>query len=171
MPLTQIHGGAIVDIPTAEETAAAVDARHRAFWHEQQAIESARERERQRAKKDLRRSTLLATPAGTRVTILDGIAPEPGYKWVVRYISVYLAAAGTGQAFITSDTTSTLGALTQAKCVAAMTTSSQYQAQSLPEGACILSVGEGLYLNFTQNINGYMIAGWESVAERIGELA
>lgn len=158
-----IRGGGPIDTLTPAEL--------HDFWREQQAIQDVRERERQKAKKDLRRSTLLATPAGTRVSVLDGITPEPGYKWVVRFISVYLAAAGTGQAFITSDSTSTLGAITQTKCVAAFTTSAQYQPQSMPEGACILNAAEGIYLNFTQNINGYMIAGWEIAAERIGELA
>ena len=73
--------------------------------------------------------------------------------------------------FITSDTTSTLGELTKSKPVAVFTTSAQWQTQSIPEGACILSVDEGLYLNFTQNVTGYMLAGWESPAELVGRLA
>lgn len=176
MPLVDIHGGARIEVPNLVEIEAALggalgpEAR-RAWWDEQQAIAEARQREQLRTIKDMRRSTLLTTPAGTRVTLLDGISPEAGYKWVVRYISVYLASAGTGQAFITSDTVTTLGALTQAKCVASLTTSAQYQAQSIPEGACVLAENEGLFLNFTQNIVGYMIAGWESAAEQIGKLA
>lgn len=142
-----------------------------AFFREQAAIQDARNRELQRTKKDLRRSTLLSTPAGTRVSVLDGITPASGYKWLVRILGVYLAATGTGQAFITSDTTSTLGALTQSKPVASFLTTGVYQVATFPQGACVLDADEGLYLNFTSNINGYMIAGWEIAAERIGELA
>jgi hypothetical protein len=176
MPLAEIRGGAHVEIPNLAEIGAELDARlgpesRATWWDEQASIASQRQREQLRAIKDMRRSTLVTTPAGTRVTILDGITPEAGYKWVIRYIGVYLAAAGTGQAFITSDTTSTLGELTKSKPVAVFTTSAQWQTQSIPEGACILSVDEGLYLNFTQNVTGYMLAGWESPAELVGRLA
>lgn len=176
MPVVQIRGGASVEIPDLAEIRAEIGAglgpeARRDWWAEQKAIEDARERERYRGMKDMRRSTLLTTPAGTRVTILDGIAPEAGYKWVVRIVSVFLASAGTGQAYITSDTTSTLGSLTQAKAVASYTTSAAVQVATLPQGACILDEGEGLYLNFTQNINGYMLAGWEVPAMMIGKLA
>src|SRR5215469_15906914 len=176
MPLVKIQGGADVEIPNLAEIEAIVSIgvgpeQRKHWWGEQARVADERQRQQLRGIKDMRRSTLLTTPAGTRVTLLDGITPEAGYKWVVRYIGVYLASAGTGQAFITSDTTSTLSSLTQSKPVAAFTTSAQYQTQSIPEGACVLSMDEGLYLNFTQNINGYMIAGWETAAERIGILA
>ena len=176
MPLAEIRGGAHIAIPDLAEIGAELDARlgpeaRQSWWNEQATIASQRQREQLRALKPMRRSTLLTTPAGTRVTVLDGITPEAGYSWVVRYIGVYLASAGTGQAFITSDTTSTLSGLTQSKPVAVFTTSAQYQTQSMPEGACILSMDEGLYLNFTQNVNGYMIAGWETPTEMVGRLA
>lgn len=166
-----VRGGQAIDVPTADETADAVDGRMRQFFAEQGAIEDARQRNLQRTKKDMRRSTLLITPAGTRVSILDAITPEAGYKWVVRFLSVFLATAGTGQAFITSDTSSTLGSLTQSKLVAVFSTSGIYQTTTFPEGACVLDHNEGFYLNFTQNISGYMVSGWEIMAERIGELA
>jgi hypothetical protein len=176
MPEVMIRGGAKLEVPDLAEIGAVVSAgvgpdARRQWWAEQAEIADTRQRAELRALKPLRRSALLTTPAGTRVTILDGITPEGGYVWVVRYIGVYLAAGGTGQAFITTDTTSTLGAITQSKPVAVFTSSAQYQTQSIPEGACILSVDEGLYLNFTQNINGYMVAGWESPAEMVGKLA
>lgn len=176
MPLAEIRGGAHVEIPNLAEIEATIGAAvgpqaRQQWWAELQADQRAKEAQQYRALKALRRSTLLSTPAGTRVTVLDGITPEAGYMWVIRYIGVYLASAGTGQAFITSDTTSTLGGLTQSKPVAVFTTSSQYQTQSVPQGACVLSVDEGLYLNFTQNINGYMIAGWESPAEMVAKLS
>lgn len=161
--LQTMHGGAQLDFVTPAEM--------KTFQEQQSAIQDVRERERLRGKKDMRRSTLLTTPAGTRPSVLDGITPLPGYKWVVRFVSVYLSATGTGQVFITSDSTSTLGALTQSKCIASFTTTAVYQTQSIPEGACILSADEGLYFNFTSNIAGYMLAGWESIAERIGEFA
>lgn len=171
MALQMVKGGQALDIPTPDETAAAVDGRMRELWAEQSAIEAARQREQLRTMKDIRRSTLLLTPAGTRVTVTDGICPESGYKWLLRYLGVWLASAGTGQAFITSDTSTTLGALTQSKVIAVFTNSSAYQTVNFPQGACVLDDGEGLYLNFTQNINGYMVAGWETAAEMIGKLA
>ena len=166
-----VRGGAPIDIPTADEVADAVDPRMRAFWAEQRGIAEAREREQLRTMKDLRRSAMLTTPATTRPTVLDGISPEAGYKWVVRLVGVFLASAGTGQAFITSDSASALGVLTQGRPVAALTTSAQFQVATFPQGACVLDEGEGLYLNFTTNINGYTITGWEVMAEQIGKLA
>lgn len=176
MPLAEIRGGSRVEIPNLAEIGLELDARlgpeqRREWWAELQAEQQAKDEILYRAIKDLRRSALLSSPAGTRVTILDGITPEAGYKWVVRYVGVWLATAGTGQAFITTDTSSALGGITQSKPVAVFTTSSVYQTQSVPQGACILSQDEGLYLNFTQNINGYMLAGWESPAEKVGRLS
>jgi hypothetical protein len=176
MPLVEMRGGALFEIPSVAEIGAELDVRlgpeARRQWHEEAArAADDRERVRLRGLKDFRRSTLLTTPAGTRVSLLDGISPEPGWKWVVRLIGVNLAAAGTGQVFITSDSGSALTVQTQSRPVASFTTSAGTQVEFINAGACILGVDEGLYLNFTQNIQGYMIAGWMSVAERVGELA
>jgi hypothetical protein len=127
--------------------------------------EQARETERARAVKAMRRSVQLTTPAGTRLTQLDSVTPAAGYIWSVRLIGVWLAAAGTGQSFITSDTVSTLSTQAQRQPVATFTTSAQWQVAYPPKGACTLSVDEGLYLNFTQNITGYILAGWEVPGE------
>ena len=163
MARTVLKSGVEIDIPTRGEVREDI---HTA-WRDH---ESQRERERARGIKKFRRSALLSTPAGTRVSILDAITPEAGYSWVIRCISVYLASAGTGQAFITSDTSTTLSSITQSKPVAVFTTSAQYQVEFLNAGACILDVDEGLYLNFTQNVNGYMVAGWMAPTEMIYKL-
>ena len=157
MTAVTLRAGMTLEIPNTKEIAEVVAAeRHKAQIEEM---------EKARGLKYLRRNTLLSTPAGTRVTLLDGITPEPGYVWAVRSISVTLASAGTGQVYITSDSTSTLGVLTQSKPVAAFTTSATCQVELLNSGACLLNVDEGLYLNFTQNIVGYMLQGWAAPAE------
>ena len=141
------------------------------WWTESARHEDLMMRQHYKALKKFRRSTLLTTPAQTRPTVLDGITPDAEWSWVVRQIGVYLASAGTGQAFITSDSAATLGARTQSQPVASFTTSAQYQTIFINSGACILDVDEGLYLNFTSNINGYMLAGWMSPTEMVGRLA
>lgn len=163
MATTLIRGGASFDHVTPDEM--------RGMLGEQAAIESARDRERYRGIKDLRRSINLSSPAGAHITINDGITPEAGYKWLVMGVSVWLAAAGTGEAFITSDTASALAAPTQGRPVITFSTSFVYQVGNLPKGACVLNEGEGLYLNFSQNIQGYMLTGWLTPAELIGRFA
>lgn len=164
MAVTEIRGGAKLEHVTPAEM--------RQFFEEQANIEQARDRERFKGIKDLRRvSNCPGAAAGTRVTINDGITPDAGYKWLVVAISVFLAAAGTGEALITSDTSSTLGALTQCRPAAVFPTSFQYQIAYPPKAAVVLSEGEGLYLNFSQNISGYMLAGWITPAEMIGRFA
>ena len=83
---------------------------------------------------------------------------------------MFLAATGTGQVFITSDSGSTLTSLTQSKAVASFTTTATSQVEFLNAGACVLDVDEGLYFNFTSNISGYMIAGWMAPTEMVYKL-
>lgn len=124
-----------------------------------------REREHARGIKPLRRDTALITPAGTRFTAADAITPESGYVWAVRILSVQLASAGTGEAFITSDTNTAVTTSAQRRLLAAFGTSSQYQVATFNSGACILNGDEGLFLSFSQNITAYMVAGWEVPAQ------
>ena len=158
----QLRAGMTLDIPSRDEIGEVVR-------HEYSRAQEA-EREKARGIKLLRRSTGVTTPAGTRVSLLDGITPSAGTVWAVRLVGVWLASAGTGQAFITSDSSSTLAAPAQRQVVAEFATSAAYQVATFPAGACMLNVDEGLYLNFTQNINGYILSGWEVPAEMVYKL-
>lgn len=160
--ITTIRGGGTIEHVTPDEL--------RAELRSVMAAESAAERERLRGIKDLQRAALIASPAGTHITLTDGYTPDAGYKWMIRHIGVYLASAGTGQVFLTTDTTSTLGPTAQARPVAVFLTSGQYQAADIGSGACILSEAQGLYLNFSQNVVGYFMSGWIVPAEMVGKL-
>lgn len=169
MTAQMVQGGRTLDIPSADENAAAVDGRVRAWWLEEQEIQQAREREHLRGVKLLRRDFALTTPAGTRFTVTDGITPEQGYVWCVLLVSAQLASAGVFQAFITSDTDTTRTAASQRRLVAAGA-SNTYQALTIPKNACVLMPGEGLFLNAAQNILSYFLSGWEVPAEMQGKL-
>jgi hypothetical protein len=164
-----VRGGGTLDIPTADENAAAAMGHVRAFVAEQQEIAQARQRENLRGVKLLRRDTSLTTPATTRITTADGITPEQGYVWCVLMVSAQLASAGTFQAFITSDTDTTRTAAQQRRLVASGA-SNQYQAIPIGKNACVLLPGEGLFLNAGQNITAYFLSGWEIPAEMQGKL-
>ena len=164
-----VRGGGTLDIPSADETADAVDGRVRAWWHEQQEIQQTREREHLRGVKLLRRDAPLTVPATTRFTAVDSIIPESGYVWCVLMVSAQLASAGTFQAFISSDTDTTKTAAQQRRLVVSGT-SNQYQTLAIPKNACVLMPGEGLFLNAGQNIISYFLSGWEVPAEMQGKL-
>jgi hypothetical protein len=125
------------------------------------------QREKARGIKDLHRDTNLITPAATRVTVTDSIAPSAGYKWVVRMLGVTLASAGVLQAYITSDQNATQA--TSRRLVASLV-SAQWQVTTFPSGACVLNEMEGLLIVAGQNIVSYFLSGWEVPAERISEL-
>jgi hypothetical protein len=128
--------------------------------------ESARERERARGVKDMRRSLFVqGTPASTRFTLSDSIGPASGYIWTVRLITVQLATAGTGQVYISSDTNPAATAAQQRSLLWAFGTSQQWQSQTLNSGAAILKSDEGLFFSFTQNITAYMLSGWQVPSE------
>jgi hypothetical protein len=134
-------------------------------------IAQARDKEKIRGIKDLRKAITTGTPSGTYNTISDGVQVDAGYKWVIQLISVTLASAGTGQVYVTSDPATTLGGPTKAAMVASLLTSGTAQVAVFGKGPVILSESEGLFLNFTQNVSSYLIAGWHVPAERVGELA
>lgn len=93
MALQTVQGGRPLDIPTADETAAAVDARQRAFWAEQRQVEAAREFERARAIKWMRLpNTLRGAVASNAITFTIGngfnLGPDQGYAWSIRRLTV-----------------------------------------------------------------------------------
>lgn len=134
-------------------------------------VEQLRERERARGIKDIRRSVLLNTPAASHVTIADGIACPAGYKWVIRLVGLSLAASGFAVIYITSDPNASSAGVSLAMCVGSMPSSAGNFVQTYGNGACVLSEGEGLLFSCGQNVTGYLIAGWQVPAERIGMFA
>src|SRR5690348_5854995 len=117
-----IRGGATIDVPSAEENAAAVGARLQGFYDRQREIAETREREHARGIKLIRRDAVI-TAATSRLTLLDGIGPELGYVWAVRLLSATLASAGTFQAYITSDTSTATTAANSRRLVASAASS------------------------------------------------
>ena len=161
--LQTIRGGGQIDAVTPTEM--------RQFYNEQQDIEAARERERFRAVKLLRRDSSLTTPAQSRLTTIDSITPESGYIWCILMVSAQLASSSSLQAFITSDTSATFAtSAVQRRLVASTSTNNQYPALAIPKNACILLPGEGLLLNAGANIQSYFMSGWMLPEEMQGKL-
>lgn len=154
-----IRAGLSIDVPSRDDIAAVTRAELARY--------DAELREKARGIKDLHRDTSLTTPAVSRVTISDSIAPSAGYKWVLRLLGVQLASAGALQAWITSDQNATSGT---SRRLVASAASNQFQVVTFPAGACVLNEQEGLLIVGAQNILSYFVAGWEAPAERISEL-
>lgn len=158
-----IRGGGPIDTLTPGE--------FHSFMREQEEIQDARDREKYRAIKLLRRDTALTTPAQTRLTTIDNITPEAGYVWCILMISAQLASSSSLQAFITSDTSATFAtSAVQRRLVASTSTNNQYPALAIPKNACVLLEGEGLLLNAGANIQSYFMSGWMLPAEMQGKL-
>lgn len=171
MVAQMVRGGGTLDIPTAEENATAAMGHVRSFWSEQEAIQEARDIEKYRGVKLLRRDSALTSPAQTRLTTIDSITPEAGNIWCILMISAQLASSGSLQAFITSDTSATFAtAAVQRRLVASTSSNNQYPALPVPKNACILLEGEGLLLNASANILSYFMSGWMLPAEMQGKL-
>ena len=161
MAIVTIQGGAKFETATPDEV-------RKIMQHE-----AATERERYRAIKDFRRNVQVVTTAATYSTLTDYVTPEAGYKWLVRLLSVSLASAGTGQAFITSQSGAApvLTMPTQSRCIAEWGTSLAYQVSTFGMAALVLNEGEGLFFNTTANVTGYMLQGWLTPAELVGRLS
>lgn len=163
MAVQLVRGGGTIDAVTPAEL--------RQFYAEQEGVEAARERERFRAVKLLRRDSSLTTPANSRLTTLDSITPESGYIWCILMVSAQLASSGSFQAFITSDSSATFAtSAVQRRLVASTSTNNQYPALPIPKNACILLPGEGLLLNASVNIQSYFMSGWMLPEEMQGKL-
>jgi hypothetical protein len=89
MAEVRIQGGAMIDIPTAQENAAAVDHGRRGFAAEQAGIERAREREYARAVKWMR--IAVSDPLTPTKETITG--PEIGYSWKLRRFTCTISAA------------------------------------------------------------------------------
>jgi hypothetical protein len=89
--------------------------------------------------------------------------------WGVRLLGAQLASAGTMQAWITSDTSTSTTAANSRRLVASGA-SNQYQVFTFNSGACILLPDEGLFMSAGQNITSYFVAAWEVPAEMAWKL-
>lgn len=161
--LQTIRGGGTIDAVSSTEMSA--------FMAEQAAIQDARDRDKYRGIKLLRRDSSLTTPAQTRLTTIDSITPESGYIWCILMVSAQLASSSSLQAFITSDTSTTFAtAAVQRRLVASTSSNTQYPTLPIPKNACILLPGEGLLLNAGANIQSYFMSGWMLPEEMQGKL-
>lgn len=157
-----VRGGAPLDIPTADETASAVDARMRAFWHEQAAIAEAREREHARGVKRME-IFLAVTPAAA--TFWTGPLVDEGYIWSLRLAGINTAGGGLPNIFRASasgDTRRPIWADPSTGTVHVATWSSD-QAR--------LRHGDGLYLSAGGNLTSIYLSAWQVPAEREYEFA
>jgi hypothetical protein len=166
MAQVTVQGGARWDLPTAAEISDVMDQRLAAFSQVQQQVADARDREHARTIKPMSAAVTVSAAAQTRYTSLDAVGPSQGYIWAIQIIACQLASAGTLQAFITTDTDTTKTAATQRRLVVNGSTSSAYQVATFGKSACLLAADEGLFLNASQNIISYYLAGWEVAAER-----
>lgn len=165
-----IRGGAPVDIPTADETADAVEARMRAFYRQQAEIESARERERARGMKRMEIYVPVSPAAnnifiGQTVAANEGNGPELGYVWSVRMVSITLSGTGTLTVYKSSTNADTR------RPVWYSGTGQPVQVALWSSDQLRLRPGEGLYIVGSTTLTQVFVAAWEVIAEREWELA
>jgi hypothetical protein len=166
-----VRGGAPLDIPTTDEVADAVDARHRAFWREQREIEDARQRERLRGKK---RIEIFIPLSGSSTSAFIGQAvgasnqgngPEQGFLWSIRLVSIQLAGTGTLAVYKSSSDKDTRRPLFYTG------TGQPTQVATWSADQARIRFGEGLYIVGSTNLNSVYMAAWQLPAEREGEFA
>jgi hypothetical protein len=150
-----IKAGAEIDVPTRDEVRADIHD----GWHD---YLSAIERQRARGVKPVRIARPGPTPAAGTLFLTDA-APESGYLWNVKILSVQLASAGTVLAYIASSAPSTSG--TPRTLIANMGASSANQVTTWSSSQLILYPDEGIYLVATQNISAAFLAAAEVPAE------
>jgi hypothetical protein len=158
MAVTQLRGGASIDIPTAQDNAAAVRPLLR---HE---LEQWRQ---ERAKKDFEWKFPVQPAAATFFTFPPG-APEPGYAWSVKAVTANLSAAGVMLVYKASsagdtrfgvghDTALTAGSLN----LAVVNWSSD---------ALRLRESEGIYVVTAATFTQVNMRAWQVPAEMVAEV-
>ncbi len=170
MATQMVQGGRPLEIPTADETAAAVSDRMMAFYREQRAIEDARDRERA---KGMKRMEILVpvSPAannifiGQTVTANEGNGPELGYVWSVRMVSITLSGTGTLTVYKSSSSADTR------RPVWYSGTGQPVQVALWSSDQLRLRPGEGLYIVGSTTMTYVFVSAWEVIAEREWELA
>lgn len=143
MVAQMVRGGGALEIPTADETAAAVDQRHRAFWHEQQAVQDARDREKLRGIKRMEYVVPVNSSGTTAFLGTSQIGPEEGYLWTLMLAGIILSSGGNNliiyKASASGDTRRPLALIPAPTSGAAMVaTWGKMQA--------VIRHGEGLYM-------------------------
>ena len=162
MAQQQIRGGAMLDIPSADEIGDVVDRRWQAFYAQQREIEETRQRERLRG---LKRMEFYAAVVPAATTFWTGDLVEEGYAWSLRLAGVNTANGGLPNIYRASqsgDTRRPIWADPSSGTVHVATWSSD-QAR--------LRHGDGLYFSSTGNITSIYVSAWQLPAEREGEFA
>lgn len=149
-----IKAGAEIDVPTRDEVRQDI---HSA-WSDYQA----QLREKARGIKPIRIARPGPSPAAGTLFVTDA-APESGYLWNLKLISVQLAAAGTLLTYIASSAPS--AGSTPLRLIANNTTSNANQVVTFSSSQVILYPDEGVYLSATQNISAVFLAAAEVPAE------
>jgi hypothetical protein len=150
-----IKAGAEIDVPTREEVRADIHSGWRDYLTEL-------ERTKARGIKPIRIARPGPATAASTLFVVDA-APESGYLWNLKLVSVQLAAAGTGQLYVASSAPPT--GVTPRSLIADLNTSKANQVASWSSSQMILYPDEGLYLSFTQNINAVFVTAAEVPAE------
>jgi len=149
-----IKAGAEIDVPTRSEVREDI---HGA-WRDYQA----ELRQKARGIKPIRIARPGPVTAASTLFLTDA-APESGYLWNLKLVSVQLAAAGTLLTYIASSAPSTSS--TPLRLIANNLTSNANQVVTFSSSQVILYPDEGLYLSATQNINAVFLTAAEVPAE------
>jgi hypothetical protein len=150
-----IKAGAEIDVPTREEVRADIHSGWREYLTEL-------ERAKARGIKPIRIARPGPSPAAGTLFMVDA-APESGYLWNLKLVSVQLAAAGTVLVYVASSAPST--SQTLLRLIANMSTSNANQVTTWSSSQLILYPDEGLYVSATQNINAVFVTAAEVPAE------
>lgn len=151
----QIKAGAEIDVPTREEIRGDIHD----GWTD---YLSALERNRAKGAKPIRIARPGPSPAAGTLFLTDA-APESGYLWNLKLVSVQLASAGTALIYIATSAPSS--GSTPLRLIANLSTSNTNQVATWSSSQVILYPDEGLYVSATQNINAVFLAAAEVPAE------
>lgn len=157
-----VRGGAPLDIPTAEENAAAAAARMQAFWREQAAIEEARQREYARG---LKRMEIYLTVSPAATTFWTGPLVDEGYVWSLRLAGINTAGGGLPNIFRASASGDTRRPIWVDPSTGTVHTATWSSDQAR------LRHGDGLYLSSAGNLTSLYLSAWQLPAEREYEFA
>jgi|SRR5271165_2999584 len=152
MPKVIFQGGMHLEIPNREEIRADMTA----------ALDE-RELSRSRGFKPIRVARPGPVPAASTLFLQDA-APESGYLWNLKLISVQLATNGTCLVYIASSAPSTSSVPLRLIANLSVTTTSAYVV-TFSSSQVLLLPDEGIYLNATQNISSVFLTAAEVPAE------
>ncbi len=158
-----VRGGMPLDIPSADEIGAAMDARLHEFYRYQGEVQEARERERMRG---LKRMEWYSAVVPATATFWTGPLVDEGYVWSLRLVGVGMSASNIFVMYRASQSGDTR------RPIWVDPTAGSTHVATFSSDQARLRHNDGLYLvPSTGNVTSVYVSAWQLPAEREGEFA